>query len=176
MSGVSVIQLFLREKDAHRRFAELNDRYYQSAYYQIWIFGIFIPLIEVMSSVSLALIIWYGGGEILQEHMTIGVLAAFIAYMRLFFQPVRELSQKYSIVQSAMASAERIFHLLETRDALPMRSIRLFRESVRGEIAFAQVNFAYEPDRPGHQRPFVSDARRVKRWRLWAPPGPGKRR
>jgi ATP-binding cassette, subfamily B, multidrug efflux pump len=148
VSGVSVIQLFLREKDTHRRLVELNDRYYQAAYYQIWIFGIFIPLIEVMSSVSLALIIWYGGREILREHMTIGVLAAFIAYMRLFFQPVRELSQKYSIVQSAMASAERIFHLLETRDSLPTVDHPVVPGEVRGEIAFAQVNFAYEPDRP----------------------------
>jgi ATP-binding cassette, subfamily B, multidrug efflux pump len=148
VSGVSVIQLFLREKDAHRRFTKLNDRYYDAAYYQIWIFGIFIPLIEVMSSVSLALIIWYGGKEILQEHMTIGVLAAFIAYMRLFFQPVRELSQKYSIVQSAMASAERIFHLLEIRDVLPTLDHPIILEEVRGEIAFTQVNFAYEADHP----------------------------
>jgi len=148
VSGVSVIQLFLREKDTHRRFAELSDRYYQAAYYQIWIFGIFIPLIEVMSSVSLALIIWYGGGEILQEHMTLGVLTAFIAYMRLFFQPVRELSQKYSIVQSAMASAERIFHLLETRDSLPEVDDPVVPGKVLGAIAFTGVNFAYEPDRP----------------------------
>jgi len=148
VSGVSVIQLFLREKDANRRFTKLNDRYYDAAYYQIWIFGIFIPLIEVMSSVSLALIIWYGGKEILQEHMTIGVLAAFIAYMRLFFQPVRELSQKYSIVQSAMASAERIFHLLEIRDVLPTLDHPLVPVEVRGEIAFTEVNFAYEADHP----------------------------
>jgi len=147
VSGISVIQLFLREKDMHRRFSGLNDRYYDAAYYQIWIFGIFIPLIEVMSSVSLALIIWYGGKEILQEHMTIGVLTAYIAYMRLFFQPVRELSQKYSIVQSAMASAERIFHLMELRDSLPTMDQPVLPETVRGEIAFSRVNFAYEPDR-----------------------------
>ena len=148
VSGISVIQLFLREKDTHRKFSELNNRYFDAAFHQIWIFGFFIPLIEVMSSVSLALIIWYGGKEILQEHMTIGVLAAFIAYMRLFFQPVRELSQKYSIVQSAMASAERIFHLLETRDALPTLDRPVIPGDVRGEIAFTGVNFAYEPDHP----------------------------
>ena len=148
VSGISVIQLFLREKDAHRRFKALSDRYYRSAFYQIWIFAIFIPLIEVMSSVSLALIIWYGGKEILQDHMTIGILTAFIAYMRLFFQPVRELSQKYSIVQSAMASAERIFNLLETRDVLPTVDHPVVPEKVLGEIAFTRVNFAYEPERP----------------------------
>lgn len=148
VSGISVIQLFLREKDMHRRFTDLNRRYFDAAFHQIWIFGFFIPLIEVMSSVALALIIWYGGGEILKGHMTIGILAAFIAYMRLFFQPVRELSQKYSIVQSAMASAERIFHLLELRSTLPTPEKPVVPGDLRGEIAFSKVNFAYEPDRP----------------------------
>ena len=157
VSGISVIQLFLRERDTHRKFSELNDKYYRSAFYQIWIFGIFIPLIEVMSSVSLALIIWYGGKEILQEHMTIGVLTAFIAYMRLFFQPVRELSQKYSIVQSAMASAERIFHLLELRDTLPTPNEPVVPEEVRGEIAFTGVDFSLRTGPAGHQRPDDGD-------------------
>lgn len=119
VSGLTVIQLFLRERDTHRRFAALNEDYRRSAFTQIRVFGIFVPLIEIMSSVSLGLIVWYGGGEILQNAMTIGMLTAFISYMRLFFQPLRELSQKYTLVQSAMASAERIFGLLENRDVLP---------------------------------------------------------
>lgn len=147
VSGISVIQLFLRERDTHDRFSRRNDRYYRSSLQQIWIFGIFMPLIEVLSSVALALIIWYGGREILKEHMTIGILTAFIAYMRLFFQPVRELSQKYSVVQSAMASAERIFHLLEVRDTMPSPDQPVVLEAVQGEIAFSRVDFAYEPDR-----------------------------
>lgn len=84
VSGIAVIQLFLREKDIFDRFGTLNGRYYKSALYQIWIFGIFVPLIEVMNSLALALIIWYGGGETIRGHMTIGILTAFIAYMRLF--------------------------------------------------------------------------------------------
>ncbi|NLJ28849.1 MAG: ABC transporter ATP-binding protein [Deltaproteobacteria bacterium] len=148
VSGISVIQIFLRERDTLRKFNELNDRYFRSTFYQIRIFGIFIPLIEVVSSVSMALIIWYGGGEILREHMTIGVLTAFISYMRLFFQPLRELSQKYSIVQSAMASAERIFHLLENKEILPMPSRPVSPPKVDGEIAFEHVDFEYEPDQP----------------------------
>lgn len=115
VSGMSVIQLFLREKDARDRFAQLNRKYFDAAMYQIRVFGIFVPLIEVMSSVALAVIIWYGGGRVVRNYTTIGVLTAFISYMRLFFQPIREFSQKYTIVQSAMASAERIFQLLEER-------------------------------------------------------------
>lgn len=108
VSGISVIQLFLREEDARERFSVLNTKYFDAAMYQIKVFGIFVPLIEVMSSFALALIVWYGGGQVIRNYMTLGALTAFIAYMRLFFQPIREFSQKYTIVQSAMASAERI--------------------------------------------------------------------
>lgn len=148
VSGISIIQIFIREKDANGRFWGQNKKYYDAAMYQIKVFGIFVPLIEVMSSISLALIVWYGGGQVLKDYMTIGILTAFISYMRLFFQPIRELSQKYTIVQSAMASAERIFQLLETRDGLDdgPDAIRLPR--VRGDISFRNVVFGYEPERP----------------------------
>jgi len=116
--------------------------------YQIKVFGIFVPLIEVMSSISLALIVWYGGGQVLKDYMTIGILTAFISYMRLFFQPIRELSQKYTIVQSAMASAERIFQLLETRDGLDVGTDAIRLPKVRGDISFRNVVFGYEPERP----------------------------
>lgn len=148
ISGMTIIQIFLRERDTGERFLRLNHRYYDAAMYQIRVFGIFVPLIEVMSSVSLALIVWYGGGQVLKSHMTIGMLAAFISYMRLFFQPIRELSQKYTIVQSAMASAERIFHLLETENGMDGDRDMTQIPGVKGDIAFRNVSFAYEPGRP----------------------------
>ncbi len=144
VSGLTVIQLFLRERDTHRRFAILNEDYRRSAFYQVRVFGVFVPLIEIMSSVSLGLIVWYGGGEILQNAMTIGMLAAFISYMRLFFQPLRELSQKYTLVQSAMASAERIFGLLENREMLPRADQAAAPEHVQGLIEFDRVTFSYD--------------------------------
>ncbi len=148
ITGISIIQLFLREGDTLARFRELNDRYFTATFTQIRIFGIFIPLIEVMNALALALIIWYGGGEILQNQMTLGELTAFIAYMRLFFQPLRELSQKYSIVQSAMASAERIFQILETRRTLALPEAPSRPGEVQGDIAFEGITFEYEPARP----------------------------
>ncbi|MCK8602780.1 ABC transporter ATP-binding protein [Desulfoferrobacter suflitae] len=148
VSGITIIQLFLREQDTLDRFTDLNRIYYRSTIYQIHIFGLFIPLIEVMGSVTMALIIWYGGREIIQDHMTLGILTAFISYMRLFFQPIRELSQKYSIVQSAMASAERIFQLLETRDVLPVRSDPVVLNDLQGAIEFGNVTFEYDPGHP----------------------------
>lgn len=148
VSGISIIQIFLRERDARERFKGLNGRYFDAAMYQIYVFGIFVPLIEIMSSVALALIIWYGGRQILENYMTLGILTAFISYMRLFFQPIRELSQKYTIVQSAMASAERIFQLLETDDYLPQVENPVELPAVKGEIAFRGVVFGYDPERP----------------------------
>ena len=148
VSGISVIQLFLREKDARERFSRLNGKYFDAAMYQIKVFGIFVPLIEVMSSVAIALIIWYGGSQVIRNHMTLGGLTAFIAYMRLFFQPIREFSQKYTIVQSAMASAERIFHLLEEKDYMPPVTDPVSIPGISGHIEFRDVVFSYEAGRP----------------------------
>jgi ATP-binding cassette subfamily B protein len=143
-----VIQLFLRQKDMGERFAGMNEKYLDAAMYQIRVFSIFVPLIDIMSSVALALIIWYGGGLVLKKYMTIGILAAFISYMRLFFQPIREFSQKYNLVQSAMASAERIFHLLEEDDYAVEPTDAAKIEKVGGRIEFRDVVFSYEANRP----------------------------
>ncbi|MDP3694571.1 MAG: ABC transporter ATP-binding protein, partial [Desulfocapsaceae bacterium] len=94
IGGISIIQLFSREEYTCARFEDLNEAYMERSLYQIKIFGIFMPLLEVLSSLAVALIIWYGGGQIIQNKMTIGMLVAFLSYMRLFFMPLRELSQK----------------------------------------------------------------------------------
>ena len=148
VSGMFIIQLFLRERDIYQRFRDLNVDYYRKTLYQIKLFGFFMPLIDVMNSLSLALIIWYGGGEIIQKRITLGILVAFISYMRLFFQPLRELSQQYSVVQSAMASAERIFQLLEKHEPLPAPADPLIPRKMSGSIAFHEVTFGYESGSP----------------------------
>ncbi len=146
--GMPVIQMFSREKDMRGRFAGMNDKYLGAAMYQIRVFSIFVPLIDIMGSFSVALIIWYGGGLVLKKYMTIGILAAFISYMRLFFQPIREFAQKYNIVQSAMASAERIFQLFDEKGdaAHALGGAKL--DTVKGHIEFREVGFCYEPGRP----------------------------
>jgi ATP-binding cassette subfamily B protein len=148
IGGISVIQLFSREDYTRERFAELNDSYLERSLYQIKIFGIFMPLLEVLSSVAVGLIIWYGGGQIIQEKMTLGMLVAFLSYMRLFFQPLRDLSQKYSIVQSALASAERIFQLLDSENTLPAPAKPWRPARLAGAIEFAGVSFGYRSDSP----------------------------
>jgi len=148
LSGIAIIQLFLRERDAIKKFAELNQQYFSKTLYQIKIFGIFMPSLELFGAMATGGIIWFGGGEIIRGHMTIGILVAFISYMRLFFQPLRELSQKYSIVQSAMASAERIFQLMDTDSDLPVAAVPLLPPQIKGAVEFRHVRFSYEQGQP----------------------------
>lgn len=147
LSGVSLIQLFLRERSTHAQFAVLNQAFYEKALYQIKVFAVFMPLIELMSAITIGAILWYGGGQVMSGEMTIGMLVAFLSYMRLFFQPMRELSQKYSIVQSALASAERIFQLLDSKETLPVAPNPVKPASCKGEIEFKDVSFGYESNR-----------------------------
>ncbi len=145
LSGMDIIQVFSREEDTYRQFRSLNHAYFLKTLYQIRIFGVFMPLIEVLSALSVAVIIGVGGWEALHGAMTVGILVAFLFYMRLFFQPLRELSQKYSVVQSAMASAERIFQLLDTPLELPRKENALVPDRFRGRIVFERVSFCYQP-------------------------------
>ncbi|MBM9614178.1 ABC transporter ATP-binding protein [Desulfobulbus rhabdoformis] len=152
LAGIGVIQAFGGEGRSRNTLAALNQEYMRRTFGQIKVFGAFMPLIELMGSMAVALIIWYGGGEVMQEQLTIGELAAFIFYMRLFFQPLRELSQKYSIVQSAMASAERIFQTLDAKTSLHIvpgfdqKQFQALRN--QGKIDFQDVHFAYEKGKP----------------------------
>ena len=148
ISGISLIQMFQREKDTENNFIQLNQEYFQSAMHQIKIFGIFMPLLDIFSSSAIAIIIWYGGVQILKGQMTIGILIAFLYYMRLFFQPLRELSQKYSIVQSAMASAERIFQVLDTKSKLPIAAKPYEPLTDGNTLEFNSVTFGYDSANP----------------------------
>lgn len=146
ISGMSTLQLFGREKQSRHMHEELSKGYLERNLQQIKLFGTFMPLTEFMSSTAIAVILWYGGSEILKKQLTLGELVAFLSYMRLFFQPLRELAQKYSIVQSAMASAERIFQLFDTKSALSLANNPHPVESIRGDVHFDEVEFSYDKD------------------------------
>jgi ATP-binding cassette subfamily B protein len=148
LSGVSLIQLFRREESSKAQFSKLNQSFFAKALFQIKVFAVFMPLIELMNALTIGTILWYGGSQVMGGKMTIGMLVAFLSYMRLFFQPMRELSQKYSIVQSALASAERIFQLLDSKETLPLAVTPLRPASGKGEIEFREVRFGYAAEHP----------------------------
>jgi len=148
VSGISIIQLFGRQQQWHGKFEELSREYLNRTLKQIRLFAAFMPLTEMMSWAAVAIIIVYGGAQVINQSLTIGELIAFIAYMRLFFQPLRELAQKYSIVQSALASAERIFDMLDTKNQITEIPAPTHLRSPDGSIQFDRVCFEYEPGQP----------------------------
>jgi len=142
-SGIKVVQLFQREYENGRRFGKINEEHYLANMQQISVFALFVPLIDVLSSAAVGLVLWYGGGKVIQEAISLGVLVAFLSYIRMFFQPIRDLSEKYTILQSAMASLERIFLLLDRKERLPAPPSPR-REEVHGRIEFRNVSFSYD--------------------------------
>ncbi len=142
-SGIQVVQAFQRERENARRFSGINEDYFRANMDQISIYSLFVPLIEVLSSGAVGLLIWYGGGKVIQERITIGVLVAFLAYMRMFFQPIRDLSEKYTILQSAMASMERVFQLLDNEKE-PRPGHPGEEKEIRGDIEFKKISFSYD--------------------------------
>lgn len=141
-SGIKIVQLFQRERENSRRFAKVNEGHYSANMRQISIYAFFVPLVEILSSGAIGLLLWYGGGEVIQGMITLGVLVAFLSYIRMFFQPIRDLSEKYNILQSAMASLERIFSLLD-EDQKILRPLSPKRGEIKGNIEFQHVSFSY---------------------------------
>jgi ATP-binding cassette, subfamily B, multidrug efflux pump len=147
LSGMRVVQLFGREEDTARRFGVLNREHLDAHLRSITIYAVFFPAVEVLTAVAMALLLWYGGLRVLDSTLTVGVLAAFIQYTRRFFQPLQDLSEKFNLLQSAMASSERVFALLDEPVTVrePDHPLHLPRP-VRGEVRFEGVWFRYRPD------------------------------
>ncbi len=149
ISGVRVVQLFGREAETSRRFRVVNAEHLGAHLRSITVYAVFFPAIEVLTAVALALLLWYGGLRTLDGSLTIGVLAAFIQLTRRFFQPLQDLSEKFNLLQSAMASSERVFRLLDEPVTVPEpERPRVLTRATRGAVAFEGVWFRYSDDGP----------------------------
>ncbi|WP_397547068.1 ABC transporter ATP-binding protein [Rhodothermus marinus] len=144
IGGMKIVQLFNREAEELRRFREINDAHRQAQIKTVFYFALFWPAVQLVSDTALGLVLWVGGLRALEGTLTLGVLIAFIQYVRQFFEPIRNLSDQYNMLQSAMAGAERIFGLLDQDTALPepARPVRI--ERLRGHIEFRNVWFTYD--------------------------------
>ena len=143
INGIDVVQLFNREKRELDRFKKINSDHRAAHIETIFYFSIFWPLVEVFSSFSMALIVWYGGGRALMGGVSFGVLLAFIQYSRQFFGPIRGLSEKFNTLQSALASSERIFSVLDTDTNVKESENPQTISDPKGEIEFKNVWFQY---------------------------------
>lgn len=147
LSGLALIQILVREKKRFDDFTKINHQAFQAGMKQVQVFALFMPLMELISAMAIALLIWYGGGQVIQKTLSLGSLVAFLSYIQMFFRPLREMTEKYSVMQSAMASLERIFSLMEEKvEEEPSAPVPGHWPPWKGEIEFRQVSFAYEPD------------------------------
>ncbi|HUK49074.1 MAG TPA: ABC transporter ATP-binding protein [Terriglobales bacterium] len=165
VSGMVVLQLFNREKKAFKTFSDVNEQHMDAYKDAIMAHAVYYPVVEILSSIAIALVIWFGGGDVIrgwkvngleisfswktllsvqvvQNVTTIGVLAAFIQYAQRFFRPIQDLSEKYNILQSAMAASERVFKLLDTPAEITQAEVTKIPQGP-GRIEFDHVWFAY---------------------------------
>jgi len=156
IEGIRVIQLFLQEKRNYQRFKQLNHENYLAGMRQIHVFAVFMPVIELLGAVSVGVVIWYGGGRVISGTLSLGALVAFISYMKMFFRPIRDIAEKYNVMQNAMASAERLFLLLDNTEKLPQPTQPPAGDGETGEndldrideIRFENVTFGYVKNEP----------------------------
>jgi ATP-binding cassette subfamily B protein len=142
VSGIVVLQLFNREKRAYEKFEKINATHMEAFKDAILAHAIYYPVVEILSAVAIASVIWFGGNQVVRGAVTLGVLTAFMQYAQRFFRPIQDLSEKYNILQSAMASGERVFKLLDTKAEITSPASPK-RPDGPGRVEFEHVWFAY---------------------------------
>ncbi len=145
LNGMKVIQLFNQERETSKNFNKVNKAYYNANMKQILVYGVFRPSIDLLSSVGIALVLWYGGGEVIRNTITLGMLVAFISYIKMFFDPIHDISERFNIAEDAMAASERVFTLLDTkeeeRNTGTIKNVKL-----DGKIEFKNVWHRYKEE------------------------------
>lgn len=148
ISGIKIIQTTSSRNTFMQRFVTLNFEHFTATLFQIKIFSIFMPFIGFLGVLSVAIILWTGSFEIIEKSLTLGEFVAFLTYMKLFFRPLRELSEKFNLLQSALASAERIISILNKDKAKQRISKKRHYIDKITTLAFDQINFSYEKNKP----------------------------
>jgi ATP-binding cassette subfamily B protein len=146
ISGMSVVQLFNRQKKDFEDFSKINWQHTAAFIKTIFYYALFYPGVELLSAVAMAIIIFRGGWLVNSSVVTLGVLIAFIQYARMFFRPISDLSEKYNILQGALASSERIFKLLDAKPAILSPDYGHYNNDFKGDIEFQNVSFAYNSE------------------------------
>jgi ATP-binding cassette subfamily B protein len=147
ITGISIIQYFAREKQEYNKFEKINSRYRDANIRSNWYYSIFFPVVEIISAMSMGLLVWYGAKSILAKplHVTPGTIAEFLMFISMLFRPIRELADKFNTLQMGMVGAERVFKVLDT-DEVTLNEGSYAPEKMNGSIKFEKVWFAYNDD------------------------------
>ncbi len=146
LSGMTTVQLFNQENAQYQKFTQINRDKLREDLRSLHYNSIYLPPIDVFSAIGIGLVIWYGGSRFVQGEVLLGVLVAFLMYLQKFFEPIRDMAEKFNIIQTAMASSERIFELLDTPEELPNPERPQAVSRIAGNIEFQNVWFAYNGD------------------------------
>lgn len=148
ITGMSVVQIFVQEGRKFDQFDQRNREHLNANLQSIFYYAFFYPVVNLIGALAIGLILWYGGNQVISGILTLGSLIAFIQYSERFYKPISDLTEKFNILQSAMASSERIFKLLDTQPEItaPAAPVRLV--GMKGDIEFQNVWFAYKEDTP----------------------------
>ncbi len=145
-SGAQTVQIFNAEEKSLRRFADINDDHRKANIDTIFYYAVFFPLVDFIGSVGVALVIWYGGYRVMQHALSLGALVAFIQYSGFLFQPIRDISDKYNVLQGAVVASHRIFKALDLPIQITTPAQPLKKGRAEGRIEFQNVWFAYNND------------------------------
>jgi ATP-binding cassette, subfamily B, multidrug efflux pump len=142
ITGMRIVQIFNREKAEMKVFEGINAKHRDANIRSIMAYSIFFPVVEILSSVSLALLVWWGGKGILKTHTTVGELVAFIMYLNMMFRPIRQLADRFNTLQMGMVSSDRVFKVLDTNDIIENNG-KESADNIQGNVSFKDVWFAY---------------------------------
>ncbi|HEY5615818.1 MAG TPA: ABC transporter ATP-binding protein [Bacteroidota bacterium] len=153
ITGMLIDQIFNREKKSFEKFSGINAAHRDANIKSILYYALFYPGVELIGAIAIGLIIWYAGAQALDGAITLGTVMAFLQFNEMFWRPIRDLSEKYNILQTAMASSERVFHLLDDKTTIAEPAQPVPLDKVRGEIEFRDVWFAYNVPSDGARSP-----------------------
>lgn len=144
ISGISTVQLFNREKQQYNEFDGINKLHTDYQVRSVFYYAVFFPVVELLSTLALGMVLWYTAGHLFTGEVTVGMLVAFIQFSEMFFRPIRDLTEKYNTLQSAMAASERIFGLLDTKAYVHNSNTEATPATFSQSVEFKDVHFAYD--------------------------------
>lgn len=147
ITGMTVVQIFNREKIEQEKFEEINTLHRDANIRSIWHYSVFFPVVEILSSVSMGLLLWWGGGSVIKGTASLGELIAFIMYINMLFRPIRMLADRFNTLQMGVVSAERVFKVLDTQDFITDKG-SISHTPINGKIDFTDVWFSYDTNAP----------------------------
>ena len=146
VTGMKIVQLFNRENIEYQNFKEINDKHKKAHVKTIWYYSVFFPIAEILSSIGIGLIVWFGGGQAIQDSgISVGMIIGFIQYAQMLFRPLRQIADKFNQLQMGIVAGERVFKVIDTNSSIDKNGT-IVAENLKGDIKFKNVRFSYEAD------------------------------